>query len=102
MTNEEYKNLKRFNQDDHHFKNTLFFEENDIFEIFNMENRILYMKIKDNLKNLFFDLKECTPDGEPVRCPYTKNSIKLSEILERIGENDWRLFKKAHISKTNK
>lgn len=95
MKAEEYKNLKRFNKEEHTIKPSSYFNDNDIFEIYTMKNVLKYFKIKASYKNLFYDLTECSPEGENVRCPYTRNCTKLSEILERINENDWRLFKKT-------
>jgi hypothetical protein len=96
MNAEDYKNLKRFNPEEHHYKHLTYFNDDDIFETYNLRNQLKYLKVKASLNNLLFDLTECTPDGESVRCPFSRNSITISEILERINENDWRLFKKAN------
>lgn len=95
MTSAEYQNLPHFQAEDHIYGKAPFFYKEDIFEVHTLRSTVIYIKITDSWNNVFFDLRECTRLGEPVRCPLTANSILNSEIQEKIKENFWRLYSRA-------
>ncbi|PKL86369.1 MAG: hypothetical protein CVV22_02565 [Ignavibacteriae bacterium HGW-Ignavibacteriae-1] len=92
MTKDEYKDLKRFERNDHQYYHNLIFTNDDIFEIYSMQNTKIYCKVKSNVNNYLFDLVECNEKGDRVRMPIKKNCISHPEIMNRIIENDWRVF----------
>ena len=95
MEKSDYNSLKRFEPEEHIYKFVHNLSNNDILEVYDVHNNKRYMKVKDNYQCLFYDLVECTANGEPVRCPIKRNSLVQSKIEERIKENDWRLYKRA-------
>jgi hypothetical protein len=96
MTNEEYKQLKRFDTGTHRsfedYCQSLSLSDNTIFECYTLSNTIRYVGIAAQFEGLFFDIRECSPDGQPVRCPYRRNNTRKEEIAERLYRGDWRLF----------
>ena len=95
MTKEEYYNKIKFKPEEHLYKFEHYLSKNDIIEVYDIHNNLRYMKVKDSYQFLLYDLIECTENGEPVRCPFKRNSLLQSNIEERIKENDWRLYKRA-------
>jgi len=95
MEKSDYNSLKRFNPEEHFYKFEHYLSNNDILEVYDIHNHKRYMKVRDSYQYLLYDLIECTENGEPVRCPITRNSLLQSKIEERIKENDWRLYKRA-------
>lgn len=97
MTTYEYQQLKRFKTGRRlsydEFLKTLHFSENVIFECYTLSERITYVQIKNSFEGIFFDIVECSPEGNPVRCPYKRGSTRKEEIADRLYEGDWRFFK---------
>ncbi len=100
-TREEYENRPRFpvshDNDFEKFYYKTHFEKDTIFEIRNLRGRILYAKIENEPDDLFYDIIECEPTGEPVRCPLRHNGVNKSEIVWLLFEGDWRIFERSSL-----
>jgi hypothetical protein len=96
MTTSEYESLKRFPVNHSasftEYLKTLHCAENTIFECYTLSNTVKYIRITNQFEGVLFDIKECTPGGDSVRCPYMRNSNRKEEIAERLYDGDWRLY----------
>ena len=96
MTAKEFNNLPRFIPEEHIYPGAYYFHVGDIFEIITLKNAIAYAKIVDEWENLFFDIIECTKQGEPAENPVECNMVVHSKIMWMLQEESrWRLYKKA-------
>lgn len=96
MTKQVYNNLKRFNTKWQmpfmKLVATLKIEEQQMFKCYDLSNSVRYLKVTNALNNICYDLKECDANGNWVRCPYKKGSVKRFEIATRLYQNDWFLL----------
>jgi hypothetical protein len=95
ITNKEQLQLERFkvnhNLSYNEFFNSLQLKEDLIIECYTVSNNIKYAQIKSSFEGTFFDIVECSPEGQPVSSPYIREKISKHEIAERLYEGDWRL-----------
>jgi len=97
MTNEQYNNLTRFeNTDNYNFetlKSKLQLSQETIFQIYTLQNELVFARITEQFENMLFDIKQTTPDGSPVQRPMYANCLTKSQIAERIYQGDWIVWK---------
>ncbi len=93
----EYKNLKRFKNeisvDFETFCQRLRIEKEQMFEVYTLDNELIFIKATDSFENILFDIKQTDQKGNVIKKGIYANSVTTRQIAERLYEGNWRFYK---------